>query len=292
MGEIATFCAGVILPTLITVVLITVGASTPGEFVVVRICAAIAAVDVFGLTIWLLYQHGAGPWGWHYIVGAAILAFLAIAIPQIFQWIDFRQDAAARVPKNSGTLVSVPGRIKTIFSPGGPIPKIQVGNSGVFIVGPNQQGPIGQLLIPALRASQFKVESVDGKLKVSAQVANYGGALMAELIRNEWRVAPPPGTWDRNYSDDALEVKNPEGHIVLQVRLLEDVVQIQGVWPLGPEWKPAGAAYVAIRQNPPGSGSGAQFVFYPVNPRPTVSWPEIQPIFEYPSDQHLGEFVQ
>lgn len=28
------------------------------------------------------------------------------------------------------------------------------------------------------------------------------GHLIAELVRKEWKVAPPPRTWDRNYTDD------------------------------------------------------------------------------------------
>jgi hypothetical protein len=112
--------------------------------------------------------------------------------------------------------------------------------------------------------------------------------LIAEIIRNEWKVAPPPGNWDRNYSDDALEVRNPRGRVVLQVRALADRIQIQGVWPLGPEWKPSGAAQMIIRQDPNNPSQG-QLVLYPLNPRPETAWPEIIPIFKYPSERHLGE---
>jgi hypothetical protein len=32
-------------------------------------------------------------------------------------------------------------------------------------------------------------------------------------------VAAPPLRWDRNYSRDALEVRGPDGNVVLQVKL-------------------------------------------------------------------------
>jgi hypothetical protein len=90
---------------------------------------------------------------------------------------------------------------------------------------------------PALTESQFKVESIGGKVKVSTRIANDTGSLLIEIIRNEWLVAPPPQTWDRNYSDDALEVRDGSGRIVLQVRSLLDRIQIQGMWwvDLGPQ---------------------------------------------------------
>ncbi|MEJ0092842.1 MAG: hypothetical protein WDN46_05280 [Methylocella sp.] len=49
-------------------------------------------------------------------------------------------------------------------------------------------------------------------------------------MRNEWRVTPPPGTLDRNYTDDALEIRGAGGKIVLQLRVLQDRIQLQGEW--------------------------------------------------------------
>jgi hypothetical protein len=48
------------------------------------------------------------------------------------------------------------------------------------------------------------------------------------------------------------------------------------------------AAWVIIRQDP-SHPTEAQFVFYPFNPKEGVAWPEIKPIFEYPSERHPGE---
>jgi len=92
MAPIVAALIGVVLPVLVSVVLIVMGASTPGEFLVVRISIALAALDVFVVTIWILYRHADAYW--HFALGAAILAFLAIAIPKIFNWVDDKESIA------------------------------------------------------------------------------------------------------------------------------------------------------------------------------------------------------
>lgn len=93
MGPIAAFLASVVLPTLVTVALIVMGASTPGEFFIVRASIALAGFDLFGLTIWVLYKHGGS--FWHFVIGAAILSFLGVGLPIVFQWVDERERMAA-----------------------------------------------------------------------------------------------------------------------------------------------------------------------------------------------------
>jgi hypothetical protein len=83
------------------------------------------------------------------------------------------------------------------------------------------------MLYPILQNSQFKVELINGKAKISTRITDESGNLIAEIIRNEWKVAPTRA-WDRNYSGDALEVKDSRGYVVLQVRVLADRIQIQG----------------------------------------------------------------
>ena len=170
------------------------------------------------------------------------------------------------------------------FSPdGGKITKIQIGQSRVFIVDPNN--PLAAQLYPALRTAQFRVENIDGAIKVSAQMLDREGHLIAELARNEWKVAPSPRTWERNYSDDALEVQDARGTVVLQVKVLTDRVQLQGLWwiDMGP---PNGIRQLTVRETPPENPEGgAQFIISPQDASP----PPIEPMFKYPSDRHLGE---
>jgi hypothetical protein len=198
----------------------------------------------------------------------------------------FRPDA---IPSYSGVLAP---RATLLFSArdaeASSIPKIQFGTSNVIYsakeVGRDSQ--LGTLLFPALSENQFKIETISGKIKISTQIREGDGNLIAELVRNEWKVAPPPRTWDRNYSDDALEVKDASGAIVLQVRVFPDRIQIQGMWwwDMGP---PNGIVRFFIRGNPT---VGGQIVIVPIGNKDPL--PSIDPMFQYPSDQHLGELNQ
>ena len=99
-------------------------------------------------------------------------------------------------------------------------------------------------------------------------------------------MAPPPNTWDRNYNDHLLEVKDDTGRIVLQVRLFSDRVQIQG------EWWDEGGRGVGLKKCPqltPACGSAIEF-FGPNHSRDRAI--PIVPLFVYPSDKHLGELVK
>lgn len=187
----------------------------------------------------------------------------------------FRPDA---IPSFSGLLSP---KVTLLYPPsaGGTIPKLQIGNSGVFIVAPGG-GPFS-LLFPALETSQLKVESIDGKIKFSTKITDANGDLIAEIIRNEWKVSALGRAWDHNYSDDALEVRDSKGRVVLQVRAMPDRIQIQGAWyiDIGP---PNGIRRVIILQ------PDAQIVFTPPD---ATDIPSISPMFKYPSDKHLGELA-
>lgn len=207
-------------------------------------------------------------------VMAGIAAILAGVLLLLAYW--FRPDT---VPTYTGILKP---KATLLFSAsgGGTIPKIQIGKSGVFLIGPNSEG--GTYLFPALQKSEFKVQSIDGKMKVSTRVVDGSGNLIAEISRNEWKVSPIQA-FDRNYSDDALEVKNSRELVILQVRALSDRIQVQGGWwiDMGP---PNGVRRLWVWHDP--TKTGAQFVIAPKDDaKPIV----IPPRFEYPGDQHLGE---
>ena len=149
--------------------------------------------------------------------------------------------------------------------------KIQFGESKMMLV--LHRGAIFRFL----NDTNFKMEIVNGRLNLSTQIREPSGELIAELIRNQWKIKPPK-TWDRNYTNDALEVKNNAGHVVLQVRILTDRIQIQGEW-----WdlKGNGSRWVG-EKNGPGSILTMHSDSIPVEPH-------IEPIFEYPSETHFGK---
>jgi hypothetical protein len=169
-------------------------------------------------------------------------------------------------------------RATLVFSPegGDTIHRIEIGQSGTIIANPDK--PIEFLLLRCLRSAQFRVENVARKMKVSSQIYDREGRLIMELVRNEWKVAPPPLTWDRNYTDDALEVRDDRGLVVLQVRALMDRIQIQGRWWIDTA---RGTREVMVRDNP-AEGGGALIT-------DDSNVPAIVPMFEYPSERHFGE---
>lgn len=192
------------------------------------------------------------------------------------------------VPSYSGTLTA---KTQTIFSTAGTsrIKTMEVGATGTTFTIENQ-GEYGSLVLPFLTQSQFKIEDVDGRSKVSAQIADRTGNIIVELRRNEWKVAPPPGTWDRNYTDDALEVINAQGKVVLQVKVLPGRLQLQGEW-----WAPTCGPNVSV-QGPacgirvlqvPGEYNGQIQILPPERPNAY----QIKRMFEYPSDLHLEELA-
>jgi len=90
--------------------------------------------------------------------------------------------------------------------------------------------------------------------------------LIVEIVRNHWTVNKA-NSWDKNYDDDSLEVKDSRVRVVLQVRIFPDAVHLQ----------------VEFR-----SGRGANSYF--VEDGQYTEGDGIRPMFLYPSTDHWGEF--
>jgi len=148
----------------------------------------------------------------------------------------------------------------------------------------------------------------DGRLKVSAQIRNSRGELVAEIIGNEWKLRKD-NLWDRNYDKNALEVRDAKGDVILQIVLQEDYIQFAAKM-----YSQDGAGFGIgsttftqedIRRHEEGSvkivaaSDGPKEVMVgdvtgvlEVRPpgQPVVLM--IEPIFRYPSDLHLGERIK
>jgi hypothetical protein len=98
--------------------------------------------------------------------------------------------------------------------------------------------------------------------------------MIAEIINNEWKVNPH-NAWDRNYTKDALEVRDPSGDIVLQVRVIENRVQLQAIL-----YTSDGNILGFVD-----GGFGKGLIVFDRKHK-------IKPIFKYPSELHLGKFVE
>lgn len=153
---------------------------------------------------------------------------------------------------------------------------LELGDGGAILA---FNGPQGAPLFKIFGENALTIISDGGMLKVSTIIRNRTGAVVAELINNEWKVNKN-NTFDRNYSKDAIEVKDDTGDIVLQVRLLDDRIQFQGKF-----YDSHGNGF-GLGKHP--SGKGGIIV------RCTLSDPgldlKIEPIFKYPSDNHIGAF--
>jgi len=153
---------------------------------------------------------------------------------------------------------------------------LEIGDSGAIFI---WAGKSGEPIFNFFNDNPLTVEKIFEKLKVSTTIRDKSGAVVAEIIRNQWRVSPPH-TFDRNYTDDALEVRGADGNVVLQVRMLPDRVQLQG------EWRAADGWGVRLVKGP----GGGLMVTRPGEFERDDH--KIKPIFKYPSDSHFGEFVK
>lgn len=179
----------------------------------------------------------------------------------------------------------IPGYSGTLMAPQGPVllssdvaPRVlEIGDGGATL---SYQGPAGGSLFKFFGESNLTIESVDGKLKVSTDIRDPNGDLVAELVRNEWKVATPPRIFDRNYTKDALEVRNPQGRITLQVRLVRDRIKIQGEW-----WGTNGRGVRLV--GAPGKGG----MIMHLRTGQDLSKNPIRPMFKYPSEKYFGQLV-
>ncbi len=115
----------------------------------------------------------------------------------------------------------------------------------------------------------------DGKLMVSTIIRDTKGEIVAELIDNEWQLNDQ-NIFDRNYTDNALEVRDQTGKVTLQVVHFGDTIHLAGIFRCRNQWTnvfcPLAEGGAVIDMKPPG-----------VEPEHSI-----QQIFRYPSERHFG----
>lgn len=188
----------------------------------------------------------------------------------------FRKDIKARYTREvaaatSGFLAaSKPSKWAT--------PVIEFGDSGkVYTWRPTDEP------LRLLSDAGLSLKTGENGIEVSTTIRDQFGNRIAWIEGNHWYVDP---RWaaDKNFTDDALEVLDSGGHVVLQIRLLSDRVQMRGEW-----HDKFGRGAEISDCTITGHVTGCVSKFGP-------GWPEetnattINPLFEYPSDEHLGEF--
>jgi len=122
----------------------------------------------------------------------------------------------------------------------------------------------------------LSVRMIANKLYVSALIRDEKGDLVAELRDNEWSLNKNE-YYDRNYNDQAIEVRDNSGDIVLQVVDFGDTIHLSSVFHCKGDFTTILA--------PVDEHSGAIDFLLP-GEQPHY---RIQPICEYPSNTHLGQ---
>jgi hypothetical protein len=120
----------------------------------------------------------------------------------------------------------------------------------------------------------LSIRLLSGKLLVTTRVRDGSGGVIAEMNDNEWKHGP--AIFDRNYTQDALEIRDSTGKVVLQVANLGNTVDVAAIFHCKNGWTymvgPIAGEGSAIELRAPG--------------QPLTS--EIPPICNYPSDLHFG----
>lgn len=116
--------------------------------------------------------------------------------------------------------------------------------------------------------------SSNGDLLINTEIRDHDDSLIARIDDNIWTV-PESMSWDKNYTNDALEVIDKRGRIVLQLRLYPDKIGICGEW-----WDDNGHGLRIA--------DGAKFV--PLSKDYNPIEPAIKPIFKYPSATHWAQW--
>lgn len=106
----------------------------------------------------------------------------------------------------------------------------------------------------------------DGKAEVSLVIRDNNGIMLAGIRDNEWFVAQPPATLDRNFNENSLEVVNAKGEAIFQVQVAGEEVRL------------AGHFYTINGQGPSGIG-------------PWLGKAPSGKLFKYPSAEHPGELA-
>jgi hypothetical protein len=159
----------------------------------------------------------------------------------------------------------------------GAYPILEFGDSGAMFL---FAGPQGAPIFKFAGENQITIVKENGEVKVSATIRDRSGKVVAELVKNEWKVNPQK-SWDRNYTADALEVRDSAGEVVLQVRALPDRIQFQAKL-----YDATGMGIAFVKSDMPGQPGGLIDFARPPGGKFRV---KIAPMFKYPSERHLGE---
>jgi hypothetical protein len=158
-------------------------------------------------------------------------------------------------------------------------PFVQIADSTIFAMAPQKPGLPPPPYFRPFPDAEFRTEFGKKGPMVTTVVRDSDGHTVVEIDRNRWLIHRQFCA-DDNYTDDALEVLDNSSHVVLQIKLLPDRVQLQGEW-----WDNQGNG-LRMSKSP----TGNQTLVSPLGPRIKRNEQLINRMFKYPSKDHWREF--
>jgi hypothetical protein len=248
--------------------LITVlGFATNFVFASARFTTLLLAVAFFFFSGWIFTfgRLARIPSTYRYPCQVIIAGLLALGAWQLHFHAQYRAQQAAL---SSGVLIGPK-------HDGGPI-TLRVGRNGstpITWMGDQEDAHF----LSMFGESELRVHRIDGRLCVTTQVHDHLGHLVVEINDNHWNVTKE--SVDKNYTDNALEVRDADGRVVLHLMILKDEVQVEG------EWSDDQGESIRFYQDP--------FDYRTESIQEPFSLRTIDPVitkwFKYPSAEHWGE---
>jgi hypothetical protein len=158
-------------------------------------------------------------------------------------------------------------------------PVVEFGDSGLVMRWWDNSTPLH-----LLKDAGLVLETGNDGIEISTIIRDRFGRRVMTISKNRWMVEAH-NSIDKNFTDDALEVLDEGGHVVFQVRMLPDRIQLRGEWH---DEFGNGRQITECRVQKERS-SGCIQIFGPKFPE-EANKINFEPIFEYPSAEHLGEF--
>ena len=152
----------------------------------------------------------------------AVCLFFIIAIFQISVEVKERRD------KNKEALTGIlePNKNIIFSSKKGILPIVRIGRSNIFLYTDRK---MGRKIFNFLNDIDLSISFKNERIKLTACLRNNKGQIIAKIEGNEWKVNPN-NIFDRNYAKNALEVKDNDGNIILQVQLVRGIIELQGLF--------------------------------------------------------------
>jgi hypothetical protein len=151
--------------------------------------------------------------------------------------------------------------------------------SGLHLTSPNSP----QINIYDFCKISLRVEN--GKPLLTTDVRDREGNLVVHMVDNHWEISSFPLSWEHNYTNSALEVKDKRGFVVFQEVLHNGRIQLLGEW--WNEYHQGFRVTDCIDRNtskPTICVVVLTDTYHPYEP-------SITPIFKYPAKDHFGEAI-